>query len=71
MEMLDEPTFLNQEQLIERLRISLENTRKQRKEYEAAGDKEMANYCEGWEHAVTFVLVNTDRKWWEETLKSV
>ena len=69
--MVDEPIFLNQEQLIERLRISLESTKKQRKEYEAAGNKEMATYCEGWEHAVTFVLVNTDRQWWADILKSV
>ena len=62
-----EPKLLNLEELIAKVRLSLENSQKQRKDYLALGDKEMADYAEGWQHALIFVLANTDEKWWKET----
>jgi len=69
-EMLDDdfkPITLDE--LIVKVRKSMDSTQKQRKDFIAEGDKSMADYAEGWLHALTFVLANADQKWWKETEK--
>jgi hypothetical protein len=57
------------DELIVKVRKSMNNTRKQRKDFIAKGDKSMKDYADGWIHALTFVLANADEKWWSETEK--
>jgi hypothetical protein len=57
------------DELIVKVRKSMNNTRKQRKDFIAQGDKSMKDYADGWIHALTFVLANADEKWWSETEK--
>ena len=61
--------LLNLDQLIVKVRKSLDNTIEQRKKFLRVGDKEMADYAEGWQHALVFILANTDKDWWKATEK--
>lgn len=60
---------LTLDELIIKVRKSMDSTREQRKGFVAEGDKSMKDYADGWMHALTFVLANADQKWWDETEK--
>jgi hypothetical protein len=56
-------------ELIVKVRESLNTTIKERKKFARQGDKEMETYAEGWQNALVFILANTDPEWWKSTEK--